>query len=242
MHQRKSFGAFFRGSCNCIIFSSATDVTVNPGNIHDSVAFDELYDRLIKRNKEIIYAVADGGYKTPWITKKILDDHKIPVMPYKRPMGKYGFFRPYEYVHDEYYNRVICLKNHILSYATTNREGYREFKSKSYVCKNCLSRNVCTENSKYEKTVTKHIWLDYLEIVEDIRYTDGIKKLYDKRKETIERVFADAKEKHSMHFTYYRSLSQVRKWVRFKFAAMNLKKYAIHRWNSGCIRWLFVFF
>ena len=60
--------------------------------------------------------------------------------------------------------------------------------------KNCPSRYKCTENSKYEKTVTKHIWLDYLETVEDIRYTDGMKELYDRRKETIERVFADAKE------------------------------------------------
>ncbi|MCM1487905.1 MAG: hypothetical protein NC203_06010, partial [Firmicutes bacterium] len=33
--------------------------------------------------------------------------------------------------------------------------------------------------------------------------------------------------------TYYRGLAQVGKWVRLKFAAMNLKKYAIHRWNMG---------
>lgn len=29
------------------------DVTVNPGNVHDSVAFDGLYDRLTDRNPEI---------------------------------------------------------------------------------------------------------------------------------------------------------------------------------------------
>lgn len=67
---------------------------------------------------------------------------------------------------------------------------------------------------------------------EDIRHTIGMKQLYDQRKETIERVFADAKEKHAMHYTQYRGLSQNRKWVRLKFAAMNLKKFANHRWNA----------
>ncbi|EGC02043.1 transposase [Ruminococcus albus] len=59
-----------------------------------------------------------------------------------------------------------------------------------------------------------------------------MKALYDKQKETIERVFTGAK-KHSMRFTYFRGLSQVSKWVRLKFAAMNLKKYAIHHWSMG---------
>jgi len=52
--------------------------------------------------------------------------------------------------------------------------------------------------------------------------------LYNRGKETIERVFADAKEKHAMRYTYYRGLTQVTNWVRLKFATMNLKKYAVH--------------
>ena len=121
----------------------------------------------------------------------------------------------------------------MLSYATTNREGYREFKSKGYICENCPSRHLCTENQKFEKTVTKHIWSDYLETVEDIRHTPEYKALYERRKETIERVFADAKEKYAMRYTPYRGLSQVTNWVRLKFATMNLKKYALHRWKRS---------
>lgn len=129
-------------------------------------------------------------------------------------MSKKGFFKPYDYVLDEQFDCVICPENQILNYATTNRDGYKEFKSKGYICRNCKSRNICTENSKSEKLVTKHIWWEYLEKVEDYRHTYGIRELYDRRKETIERVFADAKEKHSMRFTYYRGLAQVSKWVR----------------------------
>ena len=118
-----------------------------------------------------------------------------------------------------------------VQYCTTNRDGYREYKSKDYICKNRPTRNLCTENSQCVKTVTKHLWPDYLETVEDIRHTPEYKELYERRKETIERVFADAKEKHAMRYTEYRGLSQVTNWVRLTFATMNLKKYALHRWK-----------
>ena len=48
-----------------------------------------------------------------------------------------------------------------------------------------------------------------------------------REKKLSKRVFADAKEKHAMRYTNHRGLSQVTNWVRLKFAAMNLKKYAI---------------
>ncbi|MDE5738020.1 MAG: transposase, partial [Oscillospiraceae bacterium] len=135
--------------------------------------------------------VMDCGYKTPWICKQVLNDERIPVLPYKRPMGKKGFFPPYEYVYDAYYDCVLCPENHVLSYATTDRKGYRQFKGNPCHCKNCPSRSKCTESKKYQKVVTKHIWSDYLELAENIRHTTGMKELYALRKETIERVFAD---------------------------------------------------
>ena len=234
-------GVFHKGEHKkCFAYTAQTacdkngyimDTTVNPGNVHDSIAFDALYDRLTKRYPEMETIVADAGYKTPWISKKVLDDGRIPVLPYKRPMSKKGFFQPYKYVYDVYYDCVICLENQILNYTTTNREGYKEFKSKGNICKHCPSRSHCTENKKYEKTVTKHIWSEYLEIVEDIRHTFVYKELYAKRKETIETVFTAAKEKFAIRYTPYRGFAQVTNSVRLKFAAMNLKKYAVHRWK-----------
>lgn len=57
--------------------------------------------------------------------------------------------------------------------------------------------------------------------------------MYNKRKKTIERIFADAKEKYGMRYTQYRGLTQVTKWVKLKFAAMNLKKMAMWKWDNG---------
>lgn len=61
---------------------------VTPGNIHDSIAFDPLYDELIAHYPGLQTIVADAAYKTPWICKRIFDDNRILSTAYKRPMTK----------------------------------------------------------------------------------------------------------------------------------------------------------
>ena len=198
--------------------------TVTPGNVHDSAVFDKVYDDVKEKFDEIEAVAVDAGYKTPWICKKVLDDNKEIMTPYKAPMTKKGFFKSYEFVYDEYYDCVVCPNNKVLKYSTTNRDGYREFKSDPKDCEKCQYRDKCTESKKHQKVVTKHIWSDYIEQAEDIRYSPRGKEIYSLRSQTIERVFADAKEKHAMRYTYIKSLPRVQNWVRLKFAAMNLKK------------------
>ena len=81
--------------------------------------------------------------------------------------------------------------------------------------------------------MTTHIWQEYLDLVEQLRRTERGKEIYAMRKETIERVFADAKEKHAMRYTHHRGLARVTSWVRLKYAAMNLKKLAEWSWNNS---------
>ena len=44
-------------------------------------------------------------------------------------MIKEGFFKKYGNVYDEYYDCYICPNNQVLSYRTTNHDGYCEYKS-----------------------------------------------------------------------------------------------------------------
>ena len=81
--------------------------------------------------------------------------------------------------------------------------------------------------------MTTHIWQEYLDLVEQLRRTERGKEIYAMRKETIERVFADAKEKHAMRYTHHRGLARVTSWVRLKYTAMNLKKLAEWSWNNS---------
>ncbi len=234
-------GVFHKGEHKkCLAYSAQTacdkngyvmGVKLNPGNVHDSVAFDKLYDELVANFPQIETVVADAGYKTPWICKKIIDDKRVPSMPYKRPMTKNGFFKKHDYAYDEYYDCYVCPNYKVLKYTTTNRDGYKEYKSNPKDCAKCDRMAQCTESKNHQKIVARHIWEEYIELTEDYRYTPKYKDLYEQRKETIERVFADAKEKHAMRYTQYRGLAQVSNWVRLKFAAMNLKKYAIHKWE-----------
>jgi transposase len=200
---------------------------VTPGNVHDSMAFDKIYDKVTGRFPCIQTVTMDAAYRTPWICKRVFGDNRKASLPYKRPMTKEGFFKKYEYVYDEYYDCVLCPENQVLAYSTTNREGYREYKSNPKICMNCPRRHECTRNKNCQKVVTRHIWEEFVELAEDFRYTPQGKASYAKRKETIERVFADAKEKHAMRYTHLRGLTRVRSWVGLKFAAMNLKKLAI---------------
>ena len=200
------------------------DFTVNAGNEHDSRTFKGLYDRL--ENIGMEYCIADAGYKTPAIAKLLLDDGIKPVLPYKRPMTKDNFFKKYEYVYDEHYDCYICPRNQILKYSTTNRDGYREYKSCGHICEKCEFLPKCTESKNHVKVVTRHIWEDYIETCEDIRHTDGMKDLYSHRKETIERVFGTAKENHGFRYTQMYGKARMTMKVALTFACMNLKKLA----------------
>ena len=206
------------------------ETVVTPGNVHDSVAFDDVYDKVTQTFPEIETIVADSAYKTPHICKKVFTDGRVLSTAYKRPMTMKGGHEWWKYVYDEYYDCVICPEYQPLAYRTTNRDGYREYCSDPKICAQCPTRYLCTRSKNCVKTVLRHVWKDYEELADDARYTPEYKDLYAKRKETIERVFADAKEKHAMRYTHYRGLAQVSNWVRLKFAAMNLKKLA--RWKA----------
>ena len=199
--------------------------TVNPGNLHDSRTFKGLYDKLDKTDLDAV--IADAGYKTPAIAKLLLDDNVMPVFPYKRPMTKEGFFKKYEYAYDEYYDCYVCPNNHVLTYSTTNRDGYREYKSCGMTCAGCPYLTQCTESKEHIKVITRHIWEDYMEQCEDIRQTIGVKELYAQRKETIERIFGTAKENHGFRYTQMRGKARMELKVGLTFACMNLKKLAI---------------
>lgn len=176
--------------------------------------------------------IVDSTYKTPHICKKVFGDDRILYTPYKRPQTMKGGHEWWKYVYDEYYDCIICPEYQILKYSTTNRDGYREYKSNPQVCANCPTRALCTRNKDFIKTVTQHIWKPYVDMAEELRYTERHKRYYKMRKETIERVFADAKENHGLRYTRYTGLAQVTNWVRLKFAAMNLKKFAIRKWED----------
>ena len=100
----------------------------------------------------------------------LFENQILPALPYTRPKTKEGFFRKHEYVYDEYYDCYICPKDQILSYVTTTKEGYRQYKSNPTICANCpLLANV-RKVRIIRKMIQRHIWEDYVEEAEHLRH------------------------------------------------------------------------
>lgn len=196
--------------------------TVEAGNIHDSQAFPTLFSKIEPFQPH--YLIADAGYKTPSIAKFLLDKNITPVFPYTRPRGKKGKLRPKDFIYDEYFDCYLCPENQELTYRTTTREGYREYKSDPKICAQCPLLSVCTESKNHQKVITRHIWKEALEICEDIRHQKGMKELYQKRKETIERLFGTAKEYHNLRYTRERGKSKMEAKIGLTLACLNIKK------------------
>lgn len=77
---------------------------------------------------------------------------------------------------------------------------------------------------------------------DDYRHMPEYRAIYGERKETIERVFADAKVKHGMGMTQLRGLQKVKMQVTLTFACMNLKKLANWKYRKGLLSGFFACF
>ena len=157
--------------------------------------FSNVYQKL-KRFK-FQYIGLDAGYKTPAIAKEIIDDIKIPLMPYTRPKNK-----NYDFEYNSYYDYYTCPNGNILEHTTTNRLGYKQYSSNTNMCKLCPNYKECILSSQNKKTMYRHLWQNYLDEVHGLRHTKIWKKLYPLRSQTIERVFASIKKKTIKCFNF----------------------------------------
>ncbi|UQX53242.1 IS1182 family transposase [Cytobacillus pseudoceanisediminis] len=205
---------------------------VTPGNTHDSHILEPLVEQVIEKVSKPKAVAADAAYKTPAITSYLLKNDITPALPYTRPRTKEGFFRKHEYVYDEHFDCYICPTGEILKYTTTTKEGYRQYKSDPRICAGCPFLSQCTQSQAHQKLIQRHVWEEHVEEADHLRHHQDVKPIYEKRKETIERVFADAKEKHGMRWTTLRGLKKMSMQAMLTFAAMNLKKMATWTWQG----------
>jgi transposase len=209
----------------CDEYGYALDCEVVAGNVHDSQSCKPVLERVLKEY-EVSAVAADSGYKTGPIADFILSYGALFFTAYKRPGGKKGYFKSYEFVYDEYYNTVICPTDKILTYRRTDKQGYKVYQAKKRDCKDCPLKYKCT--TMEAKQVNLSVFHDVLEYVEDLRHSDYGKETYKKRKEKIERLFGDAKQKYGMRYTNLRGRNRVRNHILLTLGCMNLKKGARH--------------
>ena len=209
-------------------YNIITDSHVTAGNVHDSIPYLERLDHQRKRFGFEVKAVGlDAGYYTAAICKGLEDLGINGVIGYSRPVHRKGYLRKSAFVYDEHYDCYLCPENQVLKYRTTTRQGYREYVSDPQICRSCNLRDQCTQSANHIKVVTRHVWQKYKEQVDEHRYYNWGKKIYKRRKETIERSFADSKQLHGHRYARMRGLGRVREQCLLTAACQNIKKIAL---------------
>ena len=196
--------------CNIII-----DCYVTKGNVHDSGPFIERAEYIKETFKFDIknYAV-DSGYLTLDIKKYFIENNIFGVFGYRR----YGSQESrkekskYRYVKEEdvYYEKET---GEVLEYhGLIDKLGYKKY-----------------QNNDKTKTVRRHIHEDWNEIFRENKLSEEGKKLYQRRKEHIERSFADSKQNHGYRYAMYKGIKKNQHYTWLICAAQNMKNISIKK-------------
>jgi transposase len=209
--------------------SIITDTYATPANVHDSIVYLGRLDRQRQRFEFDVGAVGlDAGYATSGIAQGLEARGILGITGYRRPtpprpgMMASKLFR-YEADADGY----RCPQGQLLRYATTDRTGYRHYKSDPAICKTCPLLASCTTSRNATRLITRHVWAEARERADAHRLTPWGKRIYKRRKETVERSFADAKQLHGHRYARFRGLVAVTCQCLLAAAAQNIKKMAL---------------
>jgi transposase len=199
-----------------------TDTHVTPASLLDSIPYLGRLDRQRERFGFAVTAVGlDAGYYTASIAQGLIERGIDGVIGYSRLTHREGFLRKRDFVFELEPDGYRCPQGQLLSYRTTNREGYREYRSDPARCRSCPLLAACTTSADTAKIVTRHVWQDAKERVDANRLSAWGKLVYHRRKETIERSFADAKQLHGHRYARFRGLKRMAEQCLLAAAAQN---------------------
>jgi len=143
-------------------------------------------------------------------------------------MGKWRF--KYNASDDSY----RCPARKKLSYVTTTRDGYRVYRSDPSICAQCPFLHRCTRSATKQKVIHRHLFEHLREEARQFLKTEAGQYLAQRRRETVERSFADAKELHGLRYARYRGRKRVQHQCLVSAMAQNLKKLALLESRRCC--------
>lgn len=198
--------------CNIIV-----DCYVTKGNVHDSGPFIERAEYIKETfGFDIKKYAVDSGYLTLDIKKYFIDNDIFGVFGYRRFGTKESRKEKnkYEYVKDLdiYYEMET---GEVLEYGgLIDKLGYKKY-----------------QNNDKSKLVRRHIHEEWNELFKINRLSKEGKELYQKRKEHVERSFADSKQNHGYRYAMYKGIKKNQNYTWLICAAQNMKNIAIKRDN-----------
>ena len=208
-----------------------TDTFATPV-VHDSTVYLGRLDRQVERfGFDVAATGLDAGYATAGIARGLEERNIRGVTGYRRPTPpKPGMMSPSAFEFQPAADGYRCPQGQLLAYATTDRNGYRHYRSDPAICRDCPLLASCTANAKAQRTIVRHVWADAKERTDANRITAWGKAIYRRRKETVERSFADAKQLFGHRYARFRGLTKTRIQCLLAAAAQNIKKIALCLW------------
>ena len=205
-----------------------TDTHATPASVHDSVPYLQRLDRQRERFGFQVRAVGlDAGYAIAAIAQGLEQRGIYGVTGYRRPNHGEGLFAKRKFRYEEQRDVYVCPNQQDLVYRTTNRQGYRQYHSDPKHCRACPLRLQCTRSKNMVKVITRHVWQAARERVDGHRLEPEGKRIYERRKETVERSFADAKQLHGHRYARMRGWNNVTEQCLLAATAQNMKKIAL---------------
>ena len=210
-------------------YNIITDTFVTAGSVSDSEPYlDRLQVQIDKFHFQVEAVALDSGYFTGYICKHLQEKGIFMVMGYRRFGRKTGIIPKRKFHYNKELDAYVCPMGCILTYCTTDREGYRHYKPTREDCAHCPLRSECTKSKQGLRVITRHIWEEYKEIARANKRTQTGKDLYKARGCTVERSFGDSKELHCFRYARMRGVESVQEQAYLTAACQNMKKIALH--------------
>ena len=211
--------------CNIIV-----DCHITKGNVHDSQPFIERMEYIKDTFGFNIKEVGvDSGYDTLEIKKYFKDNRIFGVIAYRRYQQGETEIRKYKFKYDKNQDCYICPETGIIIPYTgrIDRNGYKYYSDKQN-CKGCPYIEKCCKNQGY-RVIRRHIYEELNEKNRENRLSKRGKEMYKRRKETIERSFADSKNNHGYRYAMYKGIKKNQNYTWLICAAQNMKTIAIKK-------------
>ena len=201
------------------------NVHVEPANINDVTPIPEIIEEIKARlDKLPKYMGLDAGYHNAWIAHLLEKNGIQGVIGYRRHTHKEEHYGKYRFKYEPYFDAYICPEHKHLYWRTTTREGYRQYFCDSKTCKACPRRAECFGKSMTRRMVERHVWQDALDDVIAFTKTQNGRRIYNWRKQTIERSFAEAKVNHGLRYARMLGIQNMREQCFLTVAVQNIKR------------------
>ena len=200
--------------CNIIV-----DAYITKGNVHDSQPFIKRTEYIKKTyGFEIKKYAVDSGYLTLDIKKYFIDNNIFGVFGYRRYGTQESRKEKKKYMYNKEQDYYIEIETgEVLEYkGNINRDGYKTY-----------------TNEQKDKKILRHIHEEWNEIFKQNKLSEEGKELYERRKEHIERSFADSKQNHGYRYAMYKGVDKNQHYTWLICAAQNMKNIAIKNDSVG---------